>query len=100
MRSIPVKTVVLGSEDDEHLRRNLNEVVLSMGAKQLMHECSLGGSQAFERIEAEVRSRRLYIDARTNAGLSICGPIDLVDEIHGMVKFRLSDKRASSSSRK
>ncbi len=92
MRSAPVKTVVLGSEDDEHLRRSLNAVVLCMGGKQLMHECSVSGAQAFERVEAEIRSRRLYIDARTNAGLSICGPFDLVEEIHGMVKHRLSTR--------
>ncbi|HEX8702212.1 MAG TPA: hypothetical protein VF815_25495 [Myxococcaceae bacterium] len=92
MRTAPVKTVVLGSEDDVKLRRSLHEVVLMMGGKPLMHECSVGGAQAFERVEAEVRSNRLFIDARTNAGLSICGPGPLVEEIHGMVKHRLSKR--------
>ncbi|HEX8706166.1 MAG TPA: hypothetical protein VF815_45450 [Myxococcaceae bacterium] len=90
MASIPVKTVLLGCENDERLRRSLNDVVLRLGAKQVTHECAVGGPQAYERVEAEVRSKRLVIDAKTNAGISIFGPMDLVDEIQGMVQQRLS----------
>jgi hypothetical protein len=89
MNSVPVKTVRLGSENDELLRQSLNDVVLRLGAKQVTHECTMG-PQAYERVEAEVRSKRLVIDAKTNAGISIFGPTDLVDEIHGMVQHRLS----------
>jgi len=87
MVSAPVKTVHLGSENDELLRWSLNEVVLGLGAKQVNLECAMG---AYERIEAEVRSERLVIDAKTDAGVSIFGPTALVDEIHGMVQNRLS----------
>ena len=83
----PVKTVHLGSENDEILRWSLNEVVLGLGAKELTHECSMG---SYERVEAQVRSERLVIDSKTNAGVSIFGPTALVDEIHGMVQNRLS----------
>jgi hypothetical protein len=86
MVSAPVKTVLLGSENDELLRQSINDVVLRLGAKQVRHEVADG---AYERVEAEVRSERLVIDAKTNAGISIFGPINLVDEIHGMVQNRL-----------
>lgn len=88
MASAPMKTVLLGSENDERLGWILNDVVLRLGGKQRMHEWAVEGSQAFERVEAEVRSSRLFIDAKTNVGLSISGPIELVDEIHTMVKRR------------
>jgi len=87
MNSMPMKTVLLGSENDEILRQSLNEVVLRLGARQVNHECSVG---SYERVEAEVRSKRLVIDAKTNAGISIFGPIELVDEVHAMVQNRLS----------
>jgi hypothetical protein len=87
MVSAPSKTVLLGSENDELLRRSINDVVLRLGAKQVRHEVADG---AYERLEAEVQSKRLVIDAKTNAGISIFGPIELVDEVHGLVQNRLS----------
>jgi len=89
MTSAPTKTVRLGSENDELLRRSLNDVVLGLGAKPVTHECA-EGPQAYERVEAEVRSKRLVIDAKTNAGVSLFGPVDLVDEVHALVRNRLS----------
>ncbi len=86
MNSVPVKTVHLGSENDELLVRSLNDVVLRLGAKQVNHE----SSHSYERVEAEIRSKRLVIDSKLNAGVSIFGPTDLVDEVHGMVQRRLS----------
>lgn len=90
MRSAPEKTVVIGTEGDEHLRRTLDEVLLRMGGKPFMHEWAGGGGRGLERVGVEVRKRRLVIDVETSVGLTLYGPSDLVEEVHGMVKHRLS----------
>jgi hypothetical protein len=90
MRSAPEKKVVIGSEFDEQLRWILDDVVLRMGGKPFMHESASGGARELERVGVEVRARRVIIDAETSVGLSLHGPSDLVEEIHGMVKYRLS----------
>jgi hypothetical protein len=90
MRSAPEKKVVIGSEADEQLRWMLDDVLLRMGGKPFMREWAGGGSRELERVGVEVRARRLIIDAETSDGLSLNGPSDLVEEIHGMVKHRLS----------
>lgn len=90
MRSAPEKTVVIGTESDEHLRHTLDDVVMRMGGKPFMREWVGGGARELERVGVEVRKRRLIIDAETSVGLSLHGPSDLVDEVHGMVKHHLS----------
>jgi len=94
MRTAPEKKVVIGSEGDEHLRWTLDDVMLRMGGKPFMREWAGGGSRELERIGVEVRSRRVIIDAETSVGLSLHGPSDLVEEIHGMVRHRLSMKKS------
>jgi hypothetical protein len=92
MRCAPEKKIVIGSEGDERLRWMLDDVLLRMGGKPFMHECASGGPRELERVGVEVRSGRVIIDAETSVGLSLHGPSDLVEEIHGMVKYRLSKR--------
>lgn len=89
------KTVVLGPEYDQRLRRVLKDVVLQLGGKGLTHEWAIGGSQELETVEVEVRAARLIVEAETYVGLSIRGPSDLVDEIHQMVNEQLSKDAVS-----
>jgi hypothetical protein len=84
------KTLVLGPEYDERLRLILRDTLHRLGGQQIAATKSLlGGSQALDSIEVEVAGQRLVVESETYVGLSISGPADLVDRIHGMVMARL-----------
>ena len=79
------KTVVLGTEFDESLRRMLAEVMRELGATALDTSWGLAGSQERATAKLEIRGKVVDVESETYVGLSITGDEDVVDEIAGRV---------------
>ncbi len=79
------KTLILGPEYDNALREALHSVLARLGAKDLAHDWSVGGSQELETAEVQVGAKCVIIEAETFIGLSIRGPVELVERIRSMV---------------
>lgn len=85
MVSSAQKTLILGAEYDDALREALLNVLVRLGAKDLSHDWGVGGSQELETAEVEIGAGRVVVKAETFIGLSIHGPIELVERIRAMV---------------
>jgi hypothetical protein len=83
------KTIILGDEFDDHLRSVLAEVMRDMGAKTLVADWSVVGSQEFETAKLELRGKIVDVESETYVGLSITGDENDVDEI----AHRVSEKQ-------
>ena len=83
------KTIILGDEFDDHLRSVLVEVMHDMGAKTLVADWSVVGSQEFETAKLELRGKIVDVESETFIGLSITGDANDVDEI----AHRVSEKQ-------
>lgn len=79
------KTVTLGSETDDALRRRLGRALKHMGADVTGDSWGLGGSQVLETLNVMIGGQALRIEAETYMGLSLTGPTDLVDRIAAAV---------------
>lgn len=75
------KTVVLGPEWDEQLRKRVKSGLAKMGAKLTDHSSGLGGSQFVETFDFMVGAEKLRLEDETYEGLSVSGPTNLVDEL-------------------
>ena len=79
------KTIVLGTEFDEPLRKILAEVMRELGARTLDTSWGLGGSQELTTAKMTIKGKVVDVESETYIGLSISGDEDLVDEIAGRV---------------
>lgn len=75
------KKVILGAEWDQTVRARLFSVLKEMGAEPRDHHWGIGGSQEIDTLEVSVDDRCLVIEAETYVGLTLTGPIDLVERI-------------------
>jgi hypothetical protein len=75
------RTVILGTEFDEPLRRILAEVMRELGARTLDTGWGVGGSQELATAKIEIRGKVVDVESETYVGLSITGDEDLIDEI-------------------
>lgn len=79
-------TVVLGHEFDDALRATLLDVLRQLGATPAGPTGrSLAGSQDLEEINVYVKGHMLRVEAETYVGLSITGPVDIVQQIRRLV---------------
>lgn len=79
-------TVVLGDEFGDALRAKLLEVLRQLGATPAGPASrSLAGSQDLEEIDVYVKGHMLRVEAETYVGLSITGPVDIVQQIRRLV---------------
>ena len=85
MASSARKTLILGAEYDDTLRGVLRDVLKRLGAKGLAHDWGVAGSQELETVEVLVGVDTVTIEAETFVGLSISGPVELVERIQAMV---------------
>lgn len=79
------KTLILGAEYDDNLRGVLRNVLKRLGAKGLAHDWGVAGSQELETVEVLVGVDTVIIEAETFVGLSISGPVEIVERIQAMV---------------
>ena len=79
------KTQILGAGYDDTLCEALLRVLMQLGAERLSHNWGVAGSQELESLEVLVGGDRILIEAETYIGLSICGPVEVVERIGGMV---------------
>lgn len=84
------RAVVLGPEHDERLRRALKEVLASLGGSGSAHDWGVFGSQELETLEVDIDGSRIRVEAETYVGLSIAGPVDLIEKIQAMVRDRMA----------
>jgi hypothetical protein len=75
------KTVNLGPEHDEALQHALVAILREMGAAFDDASWALGGSQEVVSRSVTLGGSALTVQAETYLGLTLCGDVDLVDEI-------------------
>jgi hypothetical protein len=79
-------TIVLGDEFDDLLRGRLVDVLRKLGVTSTVKwDRFVGGSQDLESLEVVVQGRSVHIEAETYIGLSIRGPVDLVEQVRQLV---------------
>ena len=83
------KTLMLGTEYDDALRDAIRGVMRRLGAKKLSHNWVVVGSQEIETLEVLVGTDRVVVEAETYIGLSVCGPIEVVDRLQSMIKAEI-----------
>jgi len=79
------KTVILGSEYDDLLRTILHNVIKRMKGKSITCNWGIGGSQEIDTEFIQIGTEQISIKSETYIGLSINGPIKLIDQISDMV---------------
>lgn len=78
--------VILGDEYDEPLRARLFQVLLDLGAVQTTKGAwALAGSQELSEIDVFLDGLRIHIESETYIGLSIAGPLRIVERIKELV---------------
>jgi len=81
------KTVILGDEYDDELRENLMICLKNMGAKIVDENWFIGGSQQIERLEVEMNTHLIVVEAETYIGLSIQGPAKIIENIKAKIEL-------------
>lgn len=79
------KTVPLGDEYDDALRRRVMDALISMGAVVVDDAWGVGGSQECERVRLNLDGREIVVEAETYVGLQITGDAALVDAVAAKV---------------
>lgn len=75
-------TAILGDEYDDELRARLLAALRSLGATASGSSSrALAGSQEIEEFEVSIDGYPVHIEAETYIGLSISGPVDIVNRI-------------------
>ena len=82
------KTLVLGNEYDDALRRALMDSLASMGAEVAARQWGLGGSQTLETTNVYVGKDKLVVQSETYVGLTVTGEARLVDRLQALVAAR------------
>lgn len=85
------KTLTLGAEHDDALRRALRDVLKRLGANQRAHDWGVAGSQELETLQVQIGVDTVVIEAETYMGLSVSGPADVVERIQAMVAAALNE---------
>jgi len=78
--------IILGDEYDETLQARLFQVLLELGALQSTKgSWSLGGSQELSELDVFLNGFNIHIESETYIGLSIAGPLKIVERIKELV---------------
>ena len=88
--SVWPKTVTIGAEYDDELRRAFTQVLMEAGAVRLRHRWMVVGSQEIETWSYRIGGRRLKVEAETYRGLSIRGSRELVERLAAATRARLA----------
>lgn len=88
------KTVILGREYDQDLKKAVMDVVRQLGASIESRNEAVAGSQEIETIVAEIAGKTIVIEAETYIGLSITGDETVIDRIAERV--RSADRPSST----
>ena len=80
------KTVVLGDEYDDALRRRTFVVLRRLGAEIAGGDWALAGSQEVETVRVRLNGAELTVEAETYVGLSLTGPADVEDGVAAAVR--------------
>ena len=84
------RTIRLGDEYDQRLRRALAEALQDMRGLPGEKSFGVGGSQEVDRMEVAIAGRRVTIEAETYMGLSVTGEEAIVEELARRVGERMS----------
>ncbi len=75
-----IKTVILGSEFDQDLRKRVMDVMRELGASVTSGDWAVAGSQEIETLVADLHGHAITIEAETYIGLSATGEEVVIDE--------------------
>jgi hypothetical protein len=89
INQINSKTIVLGDEYDDALRAALGIVLRRNGVIENEKFWGVGGSQEVEILKIKFGNDVITIESETYVGLSITGPISVVDRISEQVHQQL-----------
>jgi hypothetical protein len=81
------RTVILGAELDDRLRRRVAEALRTLGAKVQRHDWGVAGSQEVDTYEVQVGDQIVVVSAETYVGLSITGPAEIVQAIERLLSL-------------
>jgi hypothetical protein len=76
-----IKTVILGSEFDQDLRKRVTDVMRELGASVTSGDWAVAGSQEIETLVVDLHGHAITIEAETYTGLSATGEEVVIDEI-------------------
>jgi hypothetical protein len=76
-----IKTIVLGNDFDQRLRRALREVIREMGAKTLEKSWDVAGAVELATAKLELQGKIVDVESENYSGLAIIGDENQVDEI-------------------
>ena len=74
-----IKTIVLGDDFDQRLRRALREVMREMGAKTLEKSWDVAGAVELATAKLELQGKIVDVESENYSGLSIIGDENQVD---------------------
>lgn len=84
-----IHTIVLGPEHDPALRSAVIEVLRELDAELQDRSWGVAGSQEVERVVARLPMGTIVVESETYAGLSISGPMALVERVVTLVRQKL-----------
>jgi hypothetical protein len=84
-----IKTIVLGNDFDQRLRRALREVMREMGAKTLEKSWDVAGAVELATAKLELQGKIVDVESENYSGLAIIGDENQVDEIARRVAEKL-----------
>lgn len=79
------KTVSLGSEHDDDLRRRLKNVLAALSARKTDSSWGHYGSQMVETLDVIIGGLEFHIETETYMGQTLSGPTELIDRIADIV---------------
>lgn len=79
------KTVILGDEYDDAIKRRLMTKLRDLGATPLSSDWGVAGSQELDSLSVELQGEIISVQSETFVGLSISGPHALVDKIARLI---------------
>lgn len=79
------KTINLGSEHDDDLRRRPKKALEALGASKTDYSWGVVGSQVVETLDVIIGGEKLHIEAETCMGLKVSGQAESVDKVPALV---------------
>ena len=80
------KTLHLGAEHDQELRRRLEQALKDLGGRIKSSTWGVGGSQEVEQLEVEFDGRAVIVEAETYVGITVQGDDELITAIADAVR--------------
>jgi hypothetical protein len=95
MATVDEASIVIGPEYDASVRGALKSVLAELGAQSTRRDWGMGGSQEVESLDVIIGERHLKIEAETYVGITVTGPVKLIEQIALLVELRRAENDRS-----